>query len=65
MKINKQEQLKKLLEEYFELFPNSYLFPDWKIVTYDDKINMLKEAIKDNKHILETELYKKKYMETI
>lgn len=54
----------ELLTEYFKIFPNSYLFPEWYNASDEDKKNMLKEAIKDKKHISETKTFQK-YQEEI
>ncbi len=56
---------KELLNEYFKLFPNDGLFPEWLDAPSEDKIEMLKEAIKDKKDIPETKLFKEKYEEKV
>lgn len=57
--------LKELLKEYFKLFPNDGLFPEWDEATNEDKIEMLNEAIKDKKDIAETKIFKEKYEEKV
>lgn len=52
-----------LIKEYYRLFPNAYFFPEWFDIPNEEKIEMLKEAIKDKKNITETKLFKK-YEET-
>lgn len=51
--------LKELLEEYYQLFPNDGLFPEWFEIPENEKIEMLKEAIRDKKDLSQTELFKK------
>lgn len=53
--------MEELLKEYFKIFPNDGLFPEWAIASKEDKIEMLKEAIKDKKDIAETKIFKEKY----
>lgn len=56
---------KELLTEYYKLFPNDGLFPDWDDINIEDRIIMLKEAIQDKKDISKTKLFENKYMEQI
>ena len=56
--------MEELLKEYFILFPNDGLFPEWFEIPDEEKIEMLKEAIKDKKDISQTKLFKK-YEETV
>lgn len=54
----------KLLKEYYKLFPNTRFFPEWFDIPNKEKIEILKEAIKDKKNIIETKLYER-YEETV
>lgn len=56
---------KELLTEYYKLFPNDGLFPEWDNINIEDKITMLTEAIKDKKDISQTKLFEDKYMEQV
>ena len=51
--------MKKLLNEYYKIFPNASFFPEWFNIPKEEKIKMLKEAIKDKKDITQTKLFKK------
>lgn len=51
--------LKDLIDEYYKLFPNDGLFPEWFDIPNREKIEMLKEAIRDKKNLTETKLFKK------
>jgi broad-specificity NMP kinase len=62
---NNKHTTKELLKEYFKLFPNDSLFPEWNDATDNDKQDMLKEAIKNKKSISETTLFKEKYEEKV
>ena len=53
------EILKDLIDEYYKLFPNDELFPEWFDIPEREKIEMLKEAIRDKKDLTETKLFKK------
>ena len=55
----------KLLDEYFKLFPTDSLFPEWFDAKDKDKIKMLKEAIKEEKNLSETTIFKEKYEEKV
>lgn len=55
----------ELLDECFKLFPNECLFPEWFEATDKDKIQMLKEAIKEEKNLSETIIFKEKYKEKV
>lgn len=57
--------VKELLKEYFTLFPNDGLFPEWNDIPNEEKKEMLKEAIKDKKDIAETKIFKEKYEEKV
>lgn len=56
---------KELLNEYFKLFPNDGLFPEWLDAPSEDKIEMLIEAIRDKKDISQTKIFEEKYEERI
>lgn len=56
--------MENLIKEYYKLFPNAHFFPEWFNIPNEEKIEMLKEAIKDKKDITKTKLYKK-YEETV
>lgn len=60
-----ENDIEKLLNDYFNLFPNGQLFPEWFDATKKDKIDMLKEAIKEKKDISDTKLFEEKYMEKV
>ena len=62
---NMSEELKQLFKEYYKVHPNDELFPEWFTVNDKDKIEMLSEAIKDNKNLVETNKFKEKYEEKI
>jgi len=53
------ESIKQLLEEYYKIFPNDGLFPQWFDIPNDEKIEMLKEAIKDKKDLSQTKVFDK------
>ena len=57
--------IKELLKEYYKLFPNDGLFPEWEEANYNDKVKMLKEAIEEKKNIAETNIFKEKYEEQV
>ena len=42
-----EERVKQLLEEYYEIYPNDSLFPEWFDISNKEKIEMLEEAIKN------------------
>lgn len=65
MGINIDKETLKLLDEYFKLFPNGELFPEWSETSEEEKQEMLKESIKDKKPLLETKIFNEKYMERI
>ena len=54
----------KLLNEYYKIFPNAHFCYEWFDIPNEDKIEILKEAIKDKKDISQTKLFKK-YEETV
>lgn len=56
--------MEKLIEEYYKIFPNAHFFPVWFDIPNEEKIEILKEAIKDKKDITQTKLFKK-YEETV
>ena len=58
------EILNQLIEEYYTIFPNANFFPEWFDIPNKDKIEMLKEAIKDKKDLSETKLFDK-YQEKV
>ena len=49
--------LEELIKEYYKLFPNARFFCEWFDIPTEDKIEMLKEAIKDKKDITQTKLF--------
>lgn len=51
-------EINNLLNEYFTLFPNDGLIPEWYDITDVDKKNILKEAISKKINIVETKKYK-------
>ena len=51
--------MEKLLKEYYKIFPNANFFPEWFEIPTQEKIEMLKEAIKDKKDITQTKLFEK------
>lgn len=51
--------MEKLLKEYYKLFPNANFFPEWFDIPRQEKIEILKEAIRDKKDITQTKLYEK------
>jgi hypothetical protein len=62
---SKNKIIKDLLNKYFNLFSNDGLFPEWNDASFEDKKEMLQEAIKKNKDISETKIFKEKYEEKI
>jgi hypothetical protein len=62
---NIHNYLDELLKEYFKLFPKDNFFPEWYDASNEDKIEMLKEAIKEKKDISETKIFKEKYEEKV
>ena len=56
--------LKELLKEYSKLFPNDGFFPEWFDIQNEEKIEMLKEAIKDKKDLSQTKIFEK-YQEKV
>lgn len=65
MRIKTDKETLKLLDDYFRLFPNDGLFPEWAEATKEEKIEMLKEAIKDRKDIPQTKIFEEKYEKRI
>ena len=51
--------MEQLIEEYYKLFPNAHFFNEWFDIPNEEKIEMLKEAIKEKKDITQTKLFKK------
>ena len=51
--------MEELLKEYYKLFPNDGLFPEWVNMSKEEKIEMLKEAIKEKRDLTQTKLFKK------
>ena len=49
----------KLLQEYYKLFPNARMFPEWFELSDKLKIEALKEEIRDKKNLSQTKLFKK------
>ena len=49
----------KLLQEYYKLFPNARMFPEWFELSDKLKIETLKEAIRDKKDLSQTKVFKK------
>ena len=58
------EKVRHLLEEYYKLFPNEQLFPEWFDISNSEKIEMLNEAIKDKKDLSQTKVFDK-YQEKV
>jgi len=58
------ERVRQLLEEYYKLFPNEQLFPEWFDISNREKIEMLNEAIKDKKDLSQTRIFDK-YQEKV
>lgn len=52
---------KELLKEYYKMYPNDGLFPEWFDMTAEEKIEMLKEAIKDKKELSQTKIFSRYY----
>ena len=48
----------KLLQEYYKLFPDARLFPEWFELPDKLKIDTLKEAIRDKKDLSQTKIFK-------
>ena len=48
----------KLLQEYYKLFPNARMFPEWFELSDKLKIEALK-AIRDKKDLSQTKVFKK------
>lgn len=53
-----------LIKEYFKIFPSATFPYEWFDIPNEDKVKILKEAIKDKKDITQTKLYKN-YEETV
>lgn len=51
--------MEELIKEYYKIFPNTHFFPEWFEILKQEKIEMLKEAIKDKKDLSQTKLFKK------
>ena len=49
----------KLLQEYYKLFPNARMFPEWFELSDKLKIEALKEAIRVKKDLSQTKVFKK------
>ena len=51
--------MNKLLQEYYKLFPDARIFPEWFELSDKLKIETLKEAIRDKKDLSQTKVFKK------
>ena len=48
-----------LIKEYYKIFPGAIFPYEWFDIPNEDKVEMLKEAIKEKKDISQTKLFKK------
>lgn len=51
--------MEELINKYYKIFPKAHFTPEWFDIPNKEKIEILKEAIKDKKDITQTKLYKK------
>lgn len=56
--------ISNLINEYYKLFPNAHFFPEWFEIPDSEKIEMLKEAIRDKKDLSQTKLFER-YQEIV
>lgn len=48
----------ELLNEFFKVFSNEELFPEWADMSDEEKVKLLEEAIKDKKDLTQTKIFK-------